>query len=49
MFVPPENKAKNNKQHKNQVPKEILDKEISEIKQLKTAAHVDTKDRDKRK
>ena len=46
MFVPPKNKKKNNKQIKKQVPKKIYDKEINQIKYLKTAGYLDTKDKD---
>ena len=46
MFVPPKNKKKNNKQIKKQVPKKIYDKEINQIKYLKPAGYLDTKDKD---
>ena len=49
MLVPPNNETKNNKQNKNQVPKNILDKEINQLKQLKTAGYLDTKGQDKKK
>ena len=40
-------RRKNNKQNKNKVPKKIVDKEINQIKQSKTAFHLGTKDQDK--
>ena len=46
MFVRPENQIKNNKQNKKQVPKKILEKDINQIKQLKAARYLDTKDQD---
>ena len=49
MLVPPNNETKNNKQNKNQVPENILDKEINQLKQLKTAGYLDTKGQDKKK
>ena len=49
MLVPPNNETKNNKQNKNQVPKNILDKEINQLKQLKTAGYLHTKGQDKKK
>ena len=42
MFVHPKNKTKNNKRNLNQVPKRILDKQINQIKQLKTAGYLET-------
>ena len=47
MFVPPKNEAKNNKKNKKCVPKKILVKQITEIKQFKTAGYLDAKDQDK--
>ena len=35
---------KNNKQNKKEVPKKILDKEINQIKQIKSAGYLDTED-----
>ena len=49
MLVPPNNETKNNKQNKNQVPKNILDQEINQLKQLKTVGYLDTKGQDKKK
>ena len=43
MFVPLKNETKNNKQNKKEGPKEILDKEINQIKLLKTAGYLDTR------
>ena len=39
-------RKKNNKQIKKQVPKKIYDKEINQIKYLKPAGYLDTKDKD---
>ena len=39
-------RKKNNKQIKKQVPKKIYDKEINQIKYLKSAGYLDTKDKD---
>ena len=47
MFVTLKSKTKNNKQNKKEVPKKTLDKAINQIKQLKTAGYLDTKDQDK--
>ena len=46
MFVIPKSKTKYQKQNKKQVPKKILDKEINQIKQLRTAGYLVTKDHD---
>ena len=46
MFVPPKNKTKNNQQNKKEVLKKIFYKEITQIKQLKNACYLDTKDKD---
>ena len=35
---------KNNKQNKKEVPKKIMDKEINQIKELKSAGYLDTED-----
>ena len=47
MFVPRTIRQKNNKQNKKLVPKKILHKETIQIKYLKTAGYLDTKDHDK--
>ena len=44
MFVPPKNKKKKNNQNQKQISKKILEKEITQIKYLKTAGFLDTKD-----
>ena len=40
-------RQKSNKQNKKEVPKKILDKEKNQVKNLKIARYLDTKDQDK--
>ena len=42
-------RQKYHKQNKKLVPKKILEKEINQIKQLKTPGYLDTKDQDQLK
>ena len=47
MFLPPKNNIKNQSKNKKYVPIKMLEREINQIKQLKTVAYLDTKDQDK--
>ena len=47
IFLPPKNNRKNQLKNQKYVPIKIIEKEINQIKYLKTVGYLDTKDEDK--